>query len=211
MNDYYFIVADRITGIITFITFILCFINVYIFKKLNKHDKALSLYIIFCFLFDFLNYILVQFKLPNIGLLPLFNLTEVVLLLYFFIVKGMSKRMSKITVIIALSVNLFDFSGYLFIDNYILNKGRVFNSLLFITIILYVLATKINSLNDLKLFYFMLIYFTISFIQFLLLEFFIFIPDDSIFITWILYAVVGGMFYIKTTHFLWKNMRILNI
>jgi len=210
MNDYYFIVADRITGIITFISFILCFINVYIFKKLNKHDKALSLYIIFCFLFDLFNNFLIQFKFPNIGMLPLFNFTEVVLLLYFFTLKGISKRIFKIALITATIVNFFDFLSYLYIDNYILNKGRIFNSILFITIILYILANKLNDLKDLKLFYIMLIYFTISFIQFLLLEFFIFIPDDSIFITWVLYAVIGGIFYIKTTHFLWKSTRILN-
>lgn len=115
MNDYYFIVADRITEIITFISFIFCLINVYFFKKLNKHYKALSLYIIFCFLFDFLNYILVQFKFSNIGLLPLFNLTEVVLLLYFFTLKGISKQNAKIALISAIAVNLFDFLGYLFI------------------------------------------------------------------------------------------------
>lgn len=210
MNDYYFIVADRITEIITFISFIFCLINVYIFKKLNKHYKALSLYIIFCFLFDFLNYILVQFKFSNIGLLPLFNLMEVILLLYFFTLKGISKRITKITLIIAVAVNLFDFSGYLFIDNYILNKGRIFNSLLFITIVLYVLANKLNSLKDLKLFYLMIIYFSICFIQFLLLEFFILIPDDSIFLTWILYAIIGVLFYGNTTYYLWKITRILN-
>lgn len=210
MNDYYFI-ANSITGIITFISFILCFINVFIFKKLRKHDKALSLYVIFCFLFDFFNNLLIQFKYTNIALLPFFNLTEVVLLLYFFVFKGNSKRISKFALIFALTVNLFDFLTYLFIDNYVLNKGRIFNSVLFISVILYLLAKKTNSLNDLKLFYFMLIYFIISFIQFLLLEFFILIPDDSIFITWILYAGIGGIFYIKTTHFLWKNTRTLNI
>lgn len=211
MNDYYLIVADIINGIITFITFILCFINIYIFKKLNKYYKALSLYVMICFLFDFSNNILILYNYSNIGLLPLFNIIEVFLLVYFFSIKNIFNNYIKYILLIAVSINLYELVNYSLTTNYILNKGRIFNSLLFIIIILYILAKKIKELKHLKLFYIMLIYFSISFIQFLLLDFLINIPDDSIFITWIFYAISGGLLYLKATYCLWKNTRILNM
>gem|GEM_PF-1292967 len=211
MNEYYLIVADTINGIITSITFILCFINVYIFKKLNKHCKALSLYIISCFLFDFSNNILILFNYYNIGLLPLFNIIEVFLLIYFFLIKNSNDYMIKLILLVAVFINLFEFINYLFTGNYVINIGRVFNSLLFITIILYILAKKKKEINHYKLFYMMLIYFSVTFIQFLLLEFLIKIPDDSIFITWMMYAIFGVILYLKATYYLWKNTRILHI
>lgn len=207
MNDYYLIVANIINGIITFITFILCFINIYMFKKLNTRDKALSLYIIICFLFDFSNNILILFHYSNIGLLPLFNIMEVCLLLSFFSIKNIRNTIRKYILIAAVTINVFELVNYLITSNYVLNRGRIFNSLLFITIILYILAKRIKELNHLPLFYIMLIYFSICFIQFLLLEFLIKIPDDSIFITWILYAIFGGILYFNATCYLWKNTR----
>lgn len=211
MNDYYVIVADTINGIITFISFILCFINVCIFKKLKKHCKALSLYIIICFLFDFSNNLLILFNHYNIGLLPLFNIIEVFLLISFFLIKNSHDNIRKFIFIVAVFINLFEFINYLFTGNYVLNIGRVFNSLLFITIILYILAKKTKELSHFKLFYIMLIYFSVTFIQFLLLDFLIKIPDDSIYITWVMYAIFGVILYFNATYYLWKNTRILHI
>lgn len=211
MNDYYLIIADIINGIITFITLILCFINIYLFKRLNKYYKALSLYIIICFIFDISNNILILCNYSNIGLLPLFNIVEAFLLLHFFSIKNIYNNYLKYVLLVAISINLYELVNYLVTTNYVLNKGRIFNSLLFITIILYILAKKIKELKHLKLFYIMLIYFSISFIQFLLLDFLIKIPDDSIFITWIFYAISGAILYLKATYCLWKNTRILNI
>lgn len=210
MNDYYLIVADGITGIITFISIFLCFINVCIFKKLNRHYRALSAYIIFCSFFDFLNIILIQFNFPNVGLLPLFNSIELCLILYFFNKKCLNAQIFKLILISGIGVNLIELISYLVSDNFILNKGRIFNSLLFVILILYILAQKVNKLKDLTLYYVMLIYFSITFIQFLLLEFLMQIPDNSIFITWILYAVAGIILYINLTHYLWKITRISN-
>ncbi len=119
--------------------------------------------------------------------------------------------MIKLILLVAVFINLFEFINYLFTGNYVINIGRVFNSLLFITIILYILAKKKKEINHYKLFYMMLIYFSVTFIQFLLLEFLIKIPDDSIFITWMMYAIFGVILYLKATYYLWKNTRILHI
>lgn len=210
MNDYYFIIADSITGIITMISLILCFINVFFFKKLNKHYKALSLYIILCFFFDFFNNFLIYFSFSNIFLLPIFNIIELFLLLYFFSKKGLTISIITIFIPIGIGINLIEFTNYIISDNYVLNKGRLFNSLLFIVIVLAILAKNINKLKLLKIFYVILIYFSITFIQFLLLEFLMLIPDNSIFLTWILYALAGVVLYLNITYYLWKSTKVSN-
>jgi len=211
MDDYYLVIANILTGTITFVSFILCFINIYFFKNLKNHCKALSLYIIICFLFDFTNTTLIYFNYHNIGLLPLFNITELLLLIYFMFPKNPYSMLNKITVTVGILINLYEFGYYLNTNDYIINKGRIFNALFFLAIILYKLTQEIQDTKYLQLIYSMLIYFTICFIQFFLLDFLVNIPNDSIFITWMLYAIAGCVLYYFSTYYLWKIIKTSNM
>lgn len=208
MNNNYIFVANIVTELITCISFILCFINAYFFNKINKYDKALSLYIIFCFLFDLTNNILIKYKIPNIGLLPLFNTIEIILLLCFFYTSKKYKSNFILIFISSFVINVCEIYTYFVQNNEIINSGRIYNALIFISIILYKLYNHTLDLKNLWLSYIMLLYFTVTFIQFLLLDFLVKIPDTSIFITWSIYAISCSMLYIKSTHYIWKNMKI---
>lgn len=210
MEKYYFISADIVTGMVTFISFILCLLNVHIFKHLKRHFKALALYIIACFLFDITNTVLIHFKYPNIGLLPLFNMVELLLLLFFLHPSTKYSRTIKVFIAIGVLINSYEMSYYLVSNDSIINKGRMFNALIFLGMLLYALTKDTKDIKSLLLIHIMIMYFSICFIQFLLLNFLVHIPHDSIFVTWILYAIAGGVFYVISTFYLWKNTNILN-
>lgn len=211
MNDYYLVIADAVIGFITCITFMLCLINLVLFKQVNKYCKALSLYIIFCFLFDFSNTVLIYFQYSNVGLLPLFNMVELVLLGTFLHPINPYPKMSKISIGVGVLLHICELVYYFNTNDYILNKGRVFNAILFLTILFSILYRSSNDLKMLPLIHVMIIYFVICFIQFILLEFLVNIPHDSIFITWMLYALAGGVLYSISTYYLWKNIKTSNM
>lgn len=211
MNDYYLVIADAVIGFITCITFMLCLVNLVLFKQVNKYCKALSLYIIFCFLFDFSNTVLIYFQYPNVGLLPLFNMVELVLLGTFLHPINPYPKMSKISIGVGVLLHICELVYYFNTNDYILNKGRVFNAILFLIILFSILYRSSNDLKMLPLIHVMIIYFVICFIQFILLEFLVNIPHDSIFITWMLYALAGGVLYSISTYYLWKNIKTSNM
>lgn len=214
MDDYYLIVADIVTGFITCVTFVLCLINLYLIRKLEKHNKALAVYVILCFLFDFTNTVLIHFNYSNVGLLPFFNVVELILLGVFLYKMNPYPKMTKIAIGVGVLINIYEWVHYFNTNDYIINKGRVFNAIFFLTILLSILSKdgeESKGVRTLPLIHVMIIYFTICFIQFVLLDFLVNIPHGSIFITWMLYALAGGVLYTMSTYYLWKNMKTLNM
>lgn len=172
-------------------------------RGVKKNYKALSFYLISCCVFDLIGWGLSYYGKSNIGLLPYFNSIELALFLYF-LKKEQRTYIAYILLFIGVLIGLADLFPTKVLSPGFMNIGRVFNSLVIISLVFRHLFVNFELGPQVRFYYTLLFYFSITFIHFLLLDFLIHVPSDLKFIFWMIYALSCGVFYVIITRFLWK-------
>lgn len=199
--------ANIITVCLSGIFVVLAAINGYLLRSIPKEFRMLALYVIICCFFDLASWGLAEMTTSNILLLPFFNAAELVLFCLFF-AGQLRSRVPYILLAGGLLVGAFDLVHMLRLTEespeYI-TLGRVYNAVIIISMVFVQMFRHVARNALARMNYSIVLYFAVTFVHFLMLNFLITVPSELKFLFWMIYAVSCGLFYYLITIFLWKN------
>ena len=201
-------VIKTITLVISSFSILLAFCSFFILTANLKKEPFFLFYIVLCGIAEIVNLYGAYAGIQTLLLIPIFSFIEFILFWKYFR-KFIYKRILNNLFYFSLLFSIIDF---LIIVYYPTESmfifSRVFNSLLFTGLSIYLLNKVELDLKIITINLCILSYFAITFIYFLTINFLINVRENTIFLIWILYSVVCVLFHIFLFVSSWKFGKI---
>lgn len=187
--------------------------GLYNYKKLDKINKLIFVYLLVSLLIDFTARYLGYIKANNLILWPLLSILE--LFVFSKIYQDYSKRQNLISFLFGVGA-LYVIAEIIYVDTYNITKyqsySKVVSSIFIVFMVLIYIFDRINEelksvKSNLYLSIVVLIYFSLNVVLLLPMNFLINEGSDLTLYIWLVYIIVTIMFYSFLNYLIWKSGR----